>query len=100
MPQVRLEKSAVWTMSRPALELLGNPKAVTLWYDAQVGRVGFGTAKKGEPAAYPARSAGPRSSQGLVTGKKFCNHHGIPHEESKTYPASLEDGLLVIDVHE
>jgi hypothetical protein len=36
----------------------------------------------------------------LVSGRKFCNHHGIPYEESKTYPASLEDGLLVINVLE
>jgi len=34
----------------------------------------------------------------LVSGRKFCSRHGIPHEESKTYLARLEDGLLVIDV--
>lgn len=100
LPQVRLEKSAVWTISRPALELLGNPEAVTLWYDPQRGRVGFRAAKKGEPAAYPVRSPGSRSSQGLVSGRKFCSHHGIPHEESKTYPASMEEGLLVITVRD
>lgn len=62
--------------------------------------MGFGAAKKEEPAAYLVRSPGPRSrsSQGLVSGRKFCNHHGIPHEESKTYLASLEEGLLVTDV--
>ena len=44
------------------------------------------------------RNPDPRSSQGLVSGRNFCSHHGIPHEESKTYPARLEDGLLVIYV--
>ena len=43
------------------------------------------------------RNPDPRSSQDLVS-RKFCSHHGISHEESKTYPARLEDGLLVIDV--
>jgi hypothetical protein len=71
---------------------------VTLWYDSRRGQVEFGAAKKGDPAAYPVRSPGQRSSQSLVSGRKFCNHHGIFHEESKTYPANLEDGLLVISV--
>lgn len=34
----------------------------------------------------------------MVSGRKVCNHHGLPREESKTYQESLEDGLPVIDV--
>ena len=98
LSQVRLDKVGVWHISRPALELLGLPEAVTLWYDPQRGRVGFKAAKKSDEAAYAVRSAGARSLQGLVSGEKFCNHYGIPHEEPKTYPASLEDGLLIITV--
>ncbi len=71
---------------------------MTPWYDPQRGRVGFKAAKKSDEAAYSVRSAGARSLQGLVSGEKFCNHYGILHEEPKSYPASLEDGLLVITV--
>jgi hypothetical protein len=98
--QVRLDKAGAWTLTRPALDLLGDPKFVTLWYDAQKGRVGFKAAKATERAAYPVRSPGRRSHQGIVTGKKFCKYHGIPYEESKTYPARLEGEFLVIDIRE
>jgi hypothetical protein len=80
--------------------LLGDPKFVTLWYDAQKGRVGFKAAKVTDYAAYPVRSPGRRSHQGIVTGKKFCKYHGIRYDEPKTYPARLEHRMLVIDVRE
>jgi hypothetical protein len=100
LPRVRLDKAGSWTIIRPALELMGNPRYVTLWYDAQKGRVGFKPAKEGDYAAYPVRRSGRRSHQGIVTGKKFCKYHGIRYEESKTYPARLEGEFLVIDVRE
>src|SRR5215210_3605757 len=98
LPRVRLDKAGSWTITRPALELLGNPKAVTLWYDSQKKQVGFKAAEVTDRAAYPVRSPGRRSHQGIVTGKKFCKYHGISYKESRTYPARMEGELLVIDV--
>jgi len=100
LPLVRLDKSAAWHISRPALQLLGHPKYVTLWYDAQKGQVGFKAAKEGDYAAYPVRSAGKKANQGVVTGRQFCKRYNIPHKQSKTYPARIEGELLIIDVVE
>ena len=49
LPRIDLE-------SKEFERLLGNLEAVTLWYDLQRERVGFGVAKKGDPAPYAVKS--------------------------------------------
>ncbi len=77
---------------------MGEPKAVTMWYDAEKKRVGFKSAKLKDFSAYPVRGIRPRSRQGVVTGRKFCTHYGISYEESRSFPAEFEDGMLIIDL--
>ena len=97
LPQVRLEKSGAWIISRSALDLVGDPEAVTLRHDPQERLVGFGGTEKGETTAYPVSSPGPRSGKALASSRKLRSRHGISHDGSKTYPARPEDRLLVID---
>ena len=98
LPRVRIDKWANWHISRPAVEMLGEPEAVTMWYDAENRRVGFKPAKKEDFSAYAVRHAGKQSRQGTVSGRRFCSYHGIPYDEPRIFPARLEGEMLVIDL--
>ena len=97
LPQVRLEKSGAWVISRNALNLVGDPEAVTLRHDSQEGRVGFGGTEKGETAAYLVSSPGPRSGKALDYNSELRSRHGISHDGSKIYTARPKGRLLGID---
>lgn len=95
--RVTLTRRGKATLNKVAFHLLGGPTAVVLLYDPGTRSIGFRPAGRETPHAYPVTTMGGSSAS--VTIIAFARHYGVDLSETRTYDATLEDGVLVIDLN-
>lgn len=97
---VAISKVGHFRISGPALEVLGQPRAVELLYDRECQHIGFKPSSPDNKRSWIVTR--PKSARsGIVTANTMLKHYKIPYKDrSRRYPAHLEDGVLVIDLNE
>ncbi len=100
-PYVTLQKRGTISMNKAAHHLMGSPDAVELLYDAEAKMMGFRAIKENVEHAYAIRSMGGQkteSSTYMVSGRAFFRYFDIDTEVARRYPATMNDGILCLDL--
>ncbi|TQM01618.1 hypothetical protein [Pseudonocardia kunmingensis] len=99
-PYVTVQKRGTISMNKSAHALLGDPGAVELLYDATAKVMGFRAVAETVEHAYAIRAMGGKaaSSTFMVSGRAFFRYYGIDTDEARRYPATIEDGVLCVDL--
>ena len=97
-PYVTIQKKGTMSMNRPSYELLAEPEAVELLFDAVAQIVGLRAVDPASSHAYPLRASGKGESSFLLSGVAFAKYYGIDTEVARRYPATLSEGVLQIDL--
>lgn len=96
-PAGTVQARGAFTLNSAALEHLGNPEAVHLYFDNEDKRVGIERAEPGSPYAYTTRPAGKGVSR-LISAKSFMDTYGVPYEKTVPVRVSYEGDMVVLDV--
>ncbi len=97
-PYVTIQKRGTMSMNRASHELLGEPEAVELLFDASAQVVGMRAVDPSAKHAYPLRGSGKSKSSFLLSGRAFAMHYGLDTEMARRYPAVFRDGVLQVDL--
>jgi hypothetical protein len=90
-------KQGNFNFNTGAMKLLKD-KAVThlqLMYDKDTNRIAFKPCSKETAGAYALRSV---KGGGQVSGSAFLKNYGIDHSQTRSCPATWQDGLLIISL--
>jgi hypothetical protein len=81
-------------LSAAAMDMLGQPEAVILFYDRGAGIIGLRKATGGEPNSYRVHANGKnRGSRGFQV-TDFLGHYGIDYSAAKRFPGhDYGDGI-------
>ncbi len=96
-PAGTVQARGAFTLNAAALEHLGNPDAVHLYFDREDNRIGVESADPGSPYAYATRPAGKGVSR-LISAKTFMDAYGVPYDRTVPVRVSLEGEMVVLDV--
>lgn len=95
-PRVTLQRNGKIGLNQAALRALGQPGAVVLLFDSTTHSVGLRATTKSLPHAYPVLK---HAGAATVTAIAFAKHYSIDLSETRSFPATFEDGVLVIDLN-
>jgi hypothetical protein len=98
-PYVTLNKRGVFLINKAAYQAIGQPQAVIMMFDPSEKIVGMQPVEAGTADAYAVHTT-TRDRSFLVSGKAFCNYYELPLGTSIRYPASVNDGILCINIAE
>ena len=76
---------------------MGEPEAVELLYDADERLVGFRSVDPSNPRAYRLRRQG-HANNWIIGGQAFTKAFHIDTDTAMRYPATIDDGVLVVDL--
>jgi hypothetical protein len=100
VPCVTLNRGgAVFTFTPEAVKLMEYPEAVLLLYDQPEHRIAFRPVSLDDIRSYMFRK---QNNERIwkVSASSFVKHFGIDVSKLRRYPAEMQDGMLVIDLHE
>jgi hypothetical protein len=98
-PYVTLQKKGIMSINKAAYLALGSPEAIELLYDREAKIIGLRPVEPSVEHAYPIRNAGDTSANAfLLSGTAFTHYYEIPTPTSVRYPATIEEGMLRIDL--
>jgi len=98
---VTMLKTGVISMNAFAYELVGRPKYFEFLYDTAAKIVGLRPLEEQSQFAYPVREL--KSASGgtfSVSAKAFMLYYGIPTETSIRRSATVEGGILCVDLND
>ena len=100
LPRVLLTELKLFRLNRKALELIGNPKAVCLFYDAGRNRIGIRADENGSNHSLPIRMRDRGGQTGTVHAAMFCNRFGIRPEVTIEFDSVRvdADGTLILEL--
>jgi hypothetical protein len=97
-PLVTIQRSGrTIAFNEAALAALGRPLAVELLYDRQRKVMGLRAAQQDALHAYIVRH-NTRGTTHTVAGGLFTKHYGIPTDVARRWPATMEEGVLCVDL--
>ena len=98
-PRVLLTREKMFRLNAKAMELLGGPNAVKLFFDVSRNRSGIRGETERADNAFPIRKR-DRGKSAIVHGSLFCNRFGIKPESTLEFDGvRLDgDGILILDV--
>src|SRR5439155_10521968 len=98
-PSVTIQKRGTISLNRAAQVALGEPEAIELLFDRREQVVGIRALDPGEQHAYPLRPQGKKNAGTyLIAGTAFTRYYGIDTEVSRRWVATIEDGVLCVDL--
>jgi len=100
-PAVTVMQRGQLSINDAAFELLGSPKAIELMYSRSDRIVGLRPVDPSEPHAYVPRTRSAKyrgHGPYIVSGAAFFNYFGIEVKQTERYTATLQDGVLTIDL--
>ena len=96
---VTLSLRSVILLNKGALEMLGQPEAVTLHFNKRKSMIGVKEAKTGDTGAFPLVDKG-KVSHRLINAGSFCQHHKIkPSRTLAFYDVQRQNGYLALDLN-
>lgn len=96
---VTLSKASSILFNKVALEMLGQPEAVTLHFNRRKSLIGVKEAKAADKGAFPLIKSG-KVSHRIVHASSFCRHHRIkPARTVAFYDVQRQDGYLALDLN-
>lgn len=97
-PFVTIQRKGPFSLNKAAVELMGEPEAVTLLYNGEENLIGFKPTSPANPRAFPLRPQGRNASTYMLAGQAFTRHYGIDTSTARRYGVEMRDGLLVLDL--
>lgn len=97
-PYVTIQKRGTMSINRASYELLGNPEAVELLFDASQRIVGMRSSDVSANHAYPLRASGKSKSSFMLSGRAFTQYYEINTDVARRYSAVFEDEILQVDL--
>lgn len=94
---ITIQRRGTFSVNRAAREAIGEPEAIELLYDADERVIGFRPVDPALPHAYRLRKQG-RSNSWIIGGQAFTKTFKIDTEAAVRYAATIEDGVLVVDL--
>jgi hypothetical protein len=94
-PRIGLSRRGYFSLNKVAYEMLGQPKRVLLFYDAEDGLVGLKPAEEGTPYSYKAVRQGTSQSY-ILAATSFLDHYGIPYGDRALHFTPRKEGDLLI----
>jgi hypothetical protein len=96
-PTVTIQKKGIFSFSKTAHKLIGEPASVELLYDADDAIIALRPST--EPHAYAMRSQGGRETgQVIMSATAFTQYYAIDTTVSRRYTPYVQDGMLCIDL--
>lgn len=96
-PAVTFGKRGTLSINKAAHAAVGSPEAVELLFDRSAQIVGIRAADPKSPHAYRLR-ANAANGPFIATATAFCRHYGIKTGVARRWPATLDDGVLCLDL--
>ena len=96
-PSVTIIKQGNFNFNTGSLKLLKqqNTTHVQLLFDKDTHRIAFKPCPKETAGAYNLREV---KGQGQVSGIAFLKNYGIDHAQTRSCPATWENGMLIISL--
>src|SRR5688572_7722640 len=94
---VTIQRRGTFSFNQAARTAIGDPEAVELLYDVDERLVGFRSIDPSSPRAYRLRKQG-NANNWILGGQAFTKTFGINTDTAMRYLATLEDGVLVVDL--
>lgn len=94
-PLVTIQQRGTISLNAAAVDLLGHPPAIELYFDAETKRIGIGATPATTPASYPLRKQIASDSY-LFSGAAFCRFHEIDFTQTRRYIAEMDGDLLTV----
>jgi len=98
-PYITIQKKGTMSINRASYELLGEPEAIELLFDASARVMGMRAVEASANHAYPLRGSGKSKSSFLLSGMAFAKYYEINTDVARRYPATFEDGVLQVDLN-
>lgn len=99
-PLVTIQSKGVFGLNPAAFEALGKPDQVVLLMAPEEQTMAFRVANESDMNAYRVRKPSAAARSYVVAGKAFCDHYGIPIDQTRTYLAQVQDNLLMVDLRQ
>ena len=96
-PLVTIQQRGTISLNAAAVDLLGHPPAVELYFDQETHRIGIGATAESTPASYPLRKQQTSDSY-LFSGAAFCRFHEIDFTQTRRFIAEMDGDLLTVDL--
>lgn len=96
-PSVTIQKRGIFSFSKTAHKLIGEPASVELLYDAENEVIALRPSE--ESHAYAMRAQGGRETgQVIMSATSFTQYYDIDTTVSRRYKPYEQDGMLCIDL--
>lgn len=97
--RVTLNKGKELYLSEKAMEALGSPRAVQMYFDVKTSRIGLKADAIDALHAYPVNRRGAKG-QGYLGVMLFCRHFNIRLERSVEFEDVTvdKDGMMILDL--
>lgn len=101
-PYVTIQKRGTMGFNAAAHAALGSPQAIELLFDPHDRIMGVRAVDPHAQHAYPIRpnSGDQHARTFLVSGTAFVRYYGIDTTVSRRWPATMQDGILCVDLKE
>jgi hypothetical protein len=101
-PTVTIQVRGMVSLSRPAYDMLGEPKAVELLFDRTERVMGLRAVDPSADDSYPVRPGKSRAgSTFYVSATAFCKFYDIETLSARRYVATLlDDAILCVDLRQ
>lgn len=101
VPTLTIQKRGLLSVNRAAYEMMGQPDAVELLWDADRRVIGLRGAPVDGPNSYPVRAQSANSSKGplLIAGSLFTRYIELDTTEAKRWVPEMEGDVLCVDLN-
>lgn len=101
VPTLTIQKRGLLSINRAAYELMGQPDAVELLWDADRRVIGLRGAPVDGPNSYPVRAQSANSTKGplLIAGSLFTRFIGLDTSEATRWVPEMEGDVLCVDLN-
>ncbi len=96
-PMVTVQQGGLFSLNKAATEAIGSPERVELFFNPEKQVIAFVPTDANNINAYPPRQQGSQANY-YVAGQKFTRFHGIDTTVARRYAATVEEGILFLDL--
>jgi len=97
-PFATIQRKGNIGLNAAALALLGETKAVELWFDAETERIGITACDPAVENAYKVRPLSKSGTSFVISAAHFSTINGIHSDIARRYNVEMVNEMLVIDV--